>query len=89
MAAGMTPELVEWLDEYRRHDKNDLADTRWYEKMPRPAGLHFPAELLVVRSETFRVTAVGRQGQMTERVTGVVRREADRRQIRLLSWKVD
>jgi general secretion pathway protein K len=89
LAAEMTPELVERLDEYRRDEDNDLADPLWYQKIPRPAGLNFPGGLLVVSSDTFRMTVVGLQGRMTERVTGVVRRETDRRKIKLLSWKVD
>ena len=47
------------------------------------------AGLIVVRSDTFRVTAVGLQGRMTERITGVVKRETDRRKVKLLSWKVE
>ncbi|MDA8126951.1 MAG: type II secretion system minor pseudopilin GspK [Deltaproteobacteria bacterium] len=88
LAAEMTPELAASLDEYRREARNDLADPLWYQKIPGTAGLHFPQALLVARSEIFRITAVGLQGSMTERVTGVVQRDGDRKKIKLLAWKV-
>ena len=88
LAAEMTSEMVAVLDEYRRDENNDLANGTWYQKIPGTAGIHFPSALLVVRSNVFRITAVGVRGRMTERVTGVVTREADKRKIKLLSWKV-
>jgi general secretion pathway protein K len=89
LAAGMTAAEVERLEEYRRDERNDLADPGWYQKIPRPAGINIPSGLITVRSEIFRITAVGLQGRMAERITGVVKREADRRKVKLLSWKVE
>ncbi len=89
LAAGMTAAEVERLDEYRRDKRNDLADPGWCQKIPRPAGVNIPSGLITVRSEIFRITAVGLQGRMTERITGVVKRESDRRRVKLLSWKVE
>ena len=89
LAAEMTDDEVDRLDKYRRDQRNDLADPGWYQKLPRSAGINIPAGLIVVRSDIFRITAVGLQGRMAERVTGVVKREADRRKIKLLSWKVE
>ena len=69
--------------------QNDLADAAWHQKIPRASGLNIPPELIKVNSEIFQITAVGLQGRMTERITGVVQREADRRKVKLLSWKVE
>jgi general secretion pathway protein K len=80
---------VEWLDRYRRDVRNDLADAGWYQRIPRVSGLNIPSALIKVNSEIFQITAVGLQGRMTEQITGVVKRQADRRKVKLLSWKVE
>lgn len=89
LSAEMTDDGVEELDEYRRNEKNDLADSAWYSRVPGAAGLNIPSGLTSVRSDTFRITAVGLHGRMTQQITAVVKREADRRKVKLLSWKVD
>jgi general secretion pathway protein K len=89
LAVEMTDDEVDRLDKYRRDQRNDLADLVWYQKIPRSSGITIPTGLIVVRSDTFRITAVGLQGRMTERITGVVKRETDRRKLKLLSWKVE
>ena len=35
LSAEMTDEAVDWLDEYRRDERNDLADPGWYQQRPR------------------------------------------------------
>ena len=89
LAAEMTAGMVEKFDEYRRDAKNNLADPVWYKKIPGASGLNIPAGTLAGRSDPFLIAAVGFQGKMATQVTGVVKREADRRKIRLMSWKVE
>lgn len=89
LAVEMTDGEVDWLDQYRRDARNDLADAGWYQKIPRASGLNVPAGLIKVKSDIFQIAAVGLQGRMTERITGIVKREADRRKATLLSWKVE
>jgi len=89
LAAEMTADRVENLDEYRREEKNDLADPGWYRKVPGMTGLNIPAGAIATQSDIFRITVVGIQGRMKERITGVVKRETDRKKIKLLSWKVE
>ena len=89
LSAEMTEDAVERLDEYRRDEKNNLADPAWYNRVQGATSLNIPAGLTSVRSDIFRITAVGLQGRMTQRITAVVKREADRRKVNLLSWKVD
>jgi general secretion pathway protein K len=89
LSAEMTEDAVERLDHYRRDEKNDLADPVWYNRVQGTAGLNIPGGLTSIRSDTFRITAVGLQGRMTQRVTAVVKRESDRRKVKLLSWRVE
>ena len=89
LAEEMTDDEVERLDQYRRDGRNDLADPVWHQKLPRGVGINIPAGLITIRSGIFKVTAVGLQGRITERITGVIKRESDRRNVKLLSWKVE
>jgi len=89
LALEMSDGEADWLDKYRRDMRNNLAEVGWYQKLPRASGLSIPAGLIKVKSDIFQITAVGLQGRMTERITGIVKREADRRKVRLLSWKVE
>jgi general secretion pathway protein K len=89
LSPEMTDDGVIELDEYRRNEKNDLADSVWYSRVPGAAGWKIPAGLVSIRSDIFRIMSVGLRQRMTQRVTAVVKREADRRKVKLLSWKVD
>jgi hypothetical protein len=40
-------------------------------------------------SDTFRITAAGLQGRMTQRINAVVKRDGDRKKMKLLYWKVE
>jgi general secretion pathway protein K len=89
LSAEMTEDAVNRLDEYRRDEKNNLADPVWHNRVQGATGLNIPAGLISIRSDTFRITAVGLQGRMTERITGIVKREPNRRKVKLLSWRVE
>ncbi|MBE0558422.1 MAG: type II secretion system minor pseudopilin GspK [Proteobacteria bacterium] len=89
LAVEMTDDDVNLLDKYRREVQNNLADAVWYQKVPRATPIVIPAGLIKVKSEIFRITAVGLQGRMSERITGVVKRGAGLQKAKLLSWKVE
>lgn len=89
LSEGMTDEAVNLLDIYRREEKNNLADTSWHGRVPGTAGINIPAGLISVRSDIFRITAVGLRGRMAERITGIVKRETGGRKVKLLSWRVE
>lgn len=89
LSAEMTDEAVTRLDLYRREEKNNLADSAWYSQVPGMAVLNIPAGLVSVRSDTFRITAVGIHGRMMERIVGIVKRETGGRKVKLLSWRVE
>ena len=88
LAEEMTAAMVERFDEYRREGKNDLADPGWYQKVRGVNAGIIPAAMITIKSDTYRITAVGLQGRMAERITGVAKRDADRKKIKLLFWKV-
>jgi general secretion pathway protein K len=89
LTAEITDEDVDRFEEYRRTEGSNLADPAWYRSLPRGAGINIPAALISVKSDIFRITAVGVQGRMTETITGHVKRDPNRSKARLLSWKVE
>ncbi len=89
LTAEMTDEDVKQLDKYRREAQNNLADAAWFQKIPRATAITIPAGLIKVKSDIFRITAVGLQGRMSERITGIVKRGAGQQKAKLLSWKVE
>jgi general secretion pathway protein K len=89
LSPEMTDDGVDALDEYRRDEKNDLASAAWYSNVAGAAAWNIPSGLTSVKSDTFRITSVGLQQRMTQRVTAIVKRDADRKKIKLLTWKVD
>lgn len=89
LATEMADGELEWLDQYRRDARNDLAEAGWHQRIPRASGINILPQLIKINSEIFQITAVGLQGRMTGRITAVVQRQADRRKIKLLSWKVE
>jgi general secretion pathway protein K len=89
LSAEMTDDGVEALDEYRRDEKNDLASLTWYSKVSGAAAWNIPSTLISIQSDIFRLTSVGIQAKMTQRITAIVKRVKDQKKITLLSWKVD
>ena len=89
LSAEMTADAVEELDGYRRDEKNNVGDPAWYNQVRGAAGVNIPAGLTSVVSDTFRITAVGLQGRMTQQISAVVKRDAERKKMKLLYWKVE
>jgi len=87
LAAEMTDDDVKQIDKYRREAQNNLTDANWYHNIGRATPLPSLATLIKVKSDIFRITAVGVQERMSERITGVVKRAGQKAQ--LLSWKVE
>jgi general secretion pathway protein K len=89
LTVDITDEDVNQFEKYRRDPQTDLSNALWYQKIPRAPQLTIPAGLIKVKSEIFQIAAVGLQGQMSERITGIVSRDANQGKVRLLSWKVE
>jgi general secretion pathway protein K len=83
---GLMAKEAALLEEYRRDERNNLSDATWPQRI---SGVTIPADLITFKSETFRITAIGLKERMTERITGVVKRDPNQRKVKLLAWKVD
>ncbi len=73
LSKDMDEERARALDEYRRNPDNDLADGRWFEKVPGMSGIALPPVLKTAGS-VFRVTASGHFRNIPRQVAAVFRR---------------
>lgn len=89
LSKDISPEMVERMDEYRRNKDHDLAGASWYQKVPGMGSLTIDSRLITTTSSFFRIVSIGILHQMSQTVTGVIKREQDRKTVKLLSWKVE
>ncbi len=82
---GVTEEMVEKLDLYRRDEKNDLSRPDWYKPI---VGDGFDQHgLLTVKSSSFMAIAQASRDRMTKTIEAVMKRDGEK--LQLISWKVD
>jgi len=82
---GLTEEMVEKLDQYRRDEKNDLSRPDWYKAI---VGDTFDQHgLLTVKSSSFMIIAQASRDRMTRTIEAVIKRDGEK--VQLISWKVD
>jgi general secretion pathway protein K len=89
LSKDMDIEAAESMDEYRREKDRDLADAAWYRTIPRMVNIQIDARLITTSSNTFRIVSRGRLRGMSQTVSGVIVRGADRRTAKILSWKIE
>jgi general secretion pathway protein K len=89
LSKDMDMEAVEKMDAYRRNKDNDLTHASWYQKIPGLADIPIDSRLITTTSSFFRIVSTGRLHQMSQTVSGVIVRGADRKKAKLLSWKIE
>jgi len=89
LSAQMTDEAVEALDRYRRDPKNPVGNSGWYNGVPGVSGLNIPEGSVAYKSDIFQIRAMGVQGRMTRRITAIASRDAGRKKVTMMSWRVE
>lgn len=89
LSKDMDIEAAKSMDEYRREKDRDLSDPAWYRTVPRMTNIQIDARLITTTSSTFRIISRGRLHGMSQTVSGVVVRGADRRTAKILSLKIE
>ncbi|MCX5850038.1 MAG: type II secretion system minor pseudopilin GspK [Deltaproteobacteria bacterium] len=84
----ISSELADSIDEYRRKEGNDLSNTQWYKKVPGMENVNISPELITVKSNYFKIISVGKMKNMTQSVSGVVKR-SDQKSVRIIKWRQD
>jgi general secretion pathway protein K len=88
LAGNITPELADKMDEYRRKDSSDsdLAHPDWYKKVTGES-VTMPA-LITVTSNYFKIISTGSMKNMTQSVSGVVKRSGSNT-FQIVKWRQD
>ncbi len=87
LSEDMTGAAVDEMDQCRRNKDNDLTYASWYKKVSGMADITINSQLITTTSSVFRIVSTGILRRMSKTVSGVVKREADRKTAKILSWK--
>ena len=89
LAPNISVEMADKMDEYRIKEGNDLSNTAWYRQVPGFANMTIKADLIKVNSSNFKVVAAGMAKNMTQIVSGVVKKTAGRKACQTITWRLE
>ena len=78
LSAGISAELADRMDEYRREEGNDLSNPQWYKQVSGMADVVISPGLITVRSNYFKIISVGKMKNMEQSLSGVVKRSGQK-----------
>jgi general secretion pathway protein K len=87
LSAAISAELADRMDEYRREEGNDLSSPQWYKQVSGMADVTIPPELITVRSNYFKIISVGKMKNMSQGLSGVVKRSGTA--VQIIKWRQD
>ena len=90
LATEITPEMADEMDRYRRNADNSssLSDPMWYKKISSMTNISINASWITTRSDYFQIFSTGYFQNMSETVSGVIKRDQNKKTAKVLSWKV-
>jgi general secretion pathway protein K len=84
LADGVSVELADKIDTYRRKDSSDLSSTQWFLNM---AGVTIKPEI-TVKSNYFKISSTGKMKNMEQSLSGVVKRSGQK-SVQIIKWRQD
>ena len=81
LSAAISADLADRMDEYRREEGNDLSGSQWYKQVPGMADVTIPPGLITVKSNYFKIISIGKMKNMSQTISGVVKRSGQSVQI--------
>jgi general secretion pathway protein K len=88
LSTGISAELADRMDEYRRKEGNDLSSPQWYKQVPGMAGVTINPALITVKSNYFKIISVGKMKNMEQSLSGVVKRSGQK-SVQIIKWRQD
>jgi general secretion pathway protein K len=85
LAAGISAEAADKMDEYRRKDDSKLYSTQWFLDM---AGVSINPALITVTSNYFKIISTGKMKNMQQSLSGVVKRSGQK-SVQIIKWRQD
>lgn len=84
LSSGITVELADKMDEYRRNKSNNLSSVDWYKNVSGMSNVMIKPELIeMVKSNYFRIYATGVADMMEQNISGVMQREP----FKIMIWR--
>jgi general secretion pathway protein K len=87
LSAEISAELADRMDEYRRKEGNDLSSPQWYKQVPGMENVTIKPELITVKSNYFKIISVGKMKNMSQSLSGVVKRSGQT--VQIIKWRQD
>lgn len=87
LAASITEDGANRMDDYRRNPTNSLTDPSWYRRVSGLQNTTIDSVTLVTKSEYFQIVATGHLGTMQRTVRGIVKREGERN-LSIVAWRL-
>jgi general secretion pathway protein K len=87
LSAAISAELADRMDEYRKDEGHDLSNSQWYKQVPGMADVTIPQELITVKSNYFKIISVGKMKNMSQGLSGVVKRSGQT--VQIIKWRQD
>jgi general secretion pathway protein K len=88
LADGISAELADRMDEYRRKDGSVLSSLEWYKQVPGMAGVNISPELITIKSNYFKIISTGKMKNMEQSLSGVVKRSGQK-SVQIIKWRQD
>jgi general secretion pathway protein K len=87
LSADINAAAADKMDEYRRKEGNDLSSPQWYKQVPGMENVTIKAELITVKSNYFKIISVGKMKNMSQGLSGVVKRSGPT--VQIIKWRQD
>jgi general secretion pathway protein K len=88
LSAGISTEVADSIDEYRRKEGNDLSSPQWYKQVTGMADVTIKSELITVKSNYFKIISTGKMKNMAQSLSGVVKR-TQQKSFQIIKWRQD
>lgn len=89
LSPGITADIADLMDEYRKKDGNNLANPMWYKTIPGLETAAIKPALITAKSAFFKISSSGKLNNMARKVSGTVKISSGGKSFQVLSWRLD
>lgn len=87
LAEGISSDMADELDEYRRKMDSDLSTSQWYKQIPGMSDIVISPDLITVKSSFFKIISTGKINHMAKTVSGIVLK-TDEQSVKTIHWRM-
>jgi general secretion pathway protein K len=87
LSPGVTEDMANRMDDYRRNPANSLTDPSWYRKVTGMESMTLDSPMLSTKSDSFQIISTGHLLAMKRTIRGVVKRDGEKK-LSLVAWRL-